>query len=171
MEKIEFKYRLDESTKELIELAQPLVSNLISTNVKYLIEPNMSENSGYLNERESNKLKELKQLKGQLFNSQEVVGLLNDSNLVPLWINTEIFRSTRKKTIIKLICSRRLKEEKDLNGDVDGFPPFHLLVSLPPWQKDGVRFNINWRHQILLQKWHFLIWNCKRRLRSCFKII
>lgn len=153
MEQIEFKYRLIESTKKLIEFTQTMVTNSISCNIKYLIEYNNYDTSEHLNEQELVKLKELNQLEEQLFNSDEVVALLNNSGLVPLYINIEIGHSSKKQSIVKLICSRRFRNEKELNIKVDEYPPFHPLVPLPPWLKEGGKFNINWRHQGLKRKW------------------
>ncbi len=167
MEKKEFKYRIDESTKKLIEFTQSSVTDSISENVEYLIEPNCRETSEHLNKQELNKLMELNRLEGKLFNSKEVNNLLLDSGQVPLWINTEVFRSTKKKTTVKLICSSRFRDEKDLNHNVDEFPPFHPLVHLPPWRKDNEKFNINWKHQTLKRKWFALTW--KRRYKKELK--
>lgn len=158
MEQIEFKHRLNESTKRLIELTQTLVTNSICKDVEYIIEPNTRDAGEHLNERELKKLKELNQLEGKLFNSDEVVAVLNSSGLVPPWINLEVDRSTPKQTIVKLICSRRLRNEKDLNNKVDQFPPFHPIVPLPPWRKEGEKFNVNWKHQRLKRKLYALIW-------------
>ena len=158
MEQKEFKYRLDESTKKLIEFTQSMVTNSISENVEFLIEPNSRETSEHLNEKEQNKLKELNSLEGKLFDSKEVNSLLFDSGQVPLWINTEVHRSTKNKTTVKLICSRRYRYDQDLNHKADEFPPFHPLVPLPPWRKDDEQFNINWRHQTLKRRWYALTW-------------
>lgn len=158
MEQKEFKYRLDESTRKLIGFTQSIVTNSISDNVEFLIEPNSRETSSHLVEQELNKLLELNRLEGKLLNSNEVSILLYDSGRVPLWINSEVFRSNKNKTTIKLICSRRFREEKDLNHKADEFPPFHPLVPLPPWRKDEEKFNINWRHQTLRRKWYALTW-------------
>ncbi|MFT5750988.1 MAG: hypothetical protein ACI828_001602 [Flavobacteriales bacterium] len=112
----------------------------------------------HLNERELDKLKQLNQLEEHLFNSDEAVALLNDLGHVPLWIHLEVNRSTKEPTIIKLICSRRLRNDKDLNDLGDQFPPFHPVVPSPPWHKEGDKFNVNWKYQMLKIKWHALIW-------------
>jgi hypothetical protein len=167
MEQKEFKYRLDESTKKLIKFTQSMVTNSISENVKYLIEPNCRETSEHLNKQELNKLMELNRVERKQFNSQEVSDMLYEFGQVPLWINTEVFRSTKNMTTIKLICSRRFRNEKDLNYKADEFPPFHPLVSLPPWKKESEKFNVNWKHQALKRKWFALI--CKWRYKQDLK--
>ncbi len=152
MDQKELNYRLIECTKGLIEFTQTMVTNSLSGKVEYLIE--RRETSLHLNEQELVKLKELNKLEGHLLNSDQVAELLNDSGLVPLWINTEIYRSTDSQTIVKLICSRRYRSERDLNSKVDAYPPFHPLVPLPPLQKEGEKFDVNWRYKKLKKKWY-----------------
>ncbi|WP_299102298.1 hypothetical protein [uncultured Winogradskyella sp.] len=168
MEQSEFKYRLTESTKELIEFTQTLVVNSISTNVEYLIEPNSREVSTHLNEQELDKLNEINLLEGKPQFHKQVVDSLYDFGRVPLWVNAEIHYSTKRKTIIKLTCSRRFRNENDLNKIVNKFPPFSIKIPLPPWYIKGERFNINWKHQKLKRKWHALIWRWKygKRLKT-----
>lgn len=125
MDQIEFKYRLDESTKKLVEFTQSMVTNSISENVEFLIEPNSREISEHLNDKELNKLTDLNKLEGEVFDSKEVINLLYDSGQVPLWINTEIYRSAKNITTVKLICSRRYRDEKDLNRKANEFQPLY----------------------------------------------
>ena len=161
MEKKEFEYRLIESTKELISFTQSLVTNSISKNVIYLVVPNDRNISDHLNKQELDKLEKLNQLEGQLFEANRVANLLTDSGRVPLWINLEINRATKKQTLVKLICSRRLRKEEDLNKKANKFPPFHPLVPLPPWHKKGEKFNINWQNQAWKMRWYRLTWKWK----------
>ncbi|MBC3845446.1 hypothetical protein H8K90_03555 [Winogradskyella echinorum] len=163
MEELEFKYRLIESSKKLIEFTETLVFNSISKNIEYLIELNSRMVSNHLNSSELEKLKEINILKDKPQSIEQVISVLYNSGLVPLWINSEVYRSTNHKTIIRLICSRRFRIEEDLNSLVNKFPPFHIVVPLPPWGKEGVKFNVNWRHQYLKRKWYALIWKLKNR--------
>ncbi len=141
----EFKYRLAEATKDLLLLTRPMVTNMISQSVQYLIESNSRLVGNHLSEREVEKLHELNELEGQLLSADRVVQILHDPGRVPLWINMEVERSTKDQTIVKLICSRRLRSEHDLNDKIDAYPPFHPLVPLPPWYKEGEKFDINWK--------------------------
>lgn len=161
MDQKEFKYRLDESTKKLIVFTRTMVSNSISENVEYLIEPNCRESSDHLNESELNKLKELNKLEGKLFSNDEVNNLLFDSGRVPLWINSEVHKSRSKKTIIKLICSRRFREDAELFHNADEFPPFHPLVPFPPGYREGDIFNLNRRD--LMRKWAAFKWKWRKK--------
>lgn len=146
-EKSEFEYRLKESTKDLIDITQSMVINPLSNNVEFLIEPNQRELSDHLTSEEKKKLLELNNLEEKLLNFKRVVDLLHLSSKVPLWINTEIYRSEKNRTIIKLICSRRFREDWELNYKADKLPPFHILVPIPPNRIEGEKFDINWRHK------------------------
>ncbi|MBO6880861.1 hypothetical protein [Winogradskyella sp.] len=165
MDKTEFEYRLIESTRELIEFTQTMVTNSISKNVEYLIEPSSRLASNHLNERELFKLEQINLSKGKPQSIQQTIDLLYDFGLTPLWINAEISHSFKKRTLINLTCSRRFRKEEQLNKKVDKFPPFHIGVSLPPWHKKGEKFNINWKRHRLKLKLYSLIWKYKYRKR------
>lgn len=166
MELIEFKHRLIESTKELIEFTKSIVKNPISNNVKYLIEPNNREISQHLNEVEINKLNKLNDIQNKLIDFENVSDFLFYKGQTPIWINMEVFYSSNKKTIVKLIISRRFRNEIELNNKTDNFPPFHLTVPIPPWRIENKKFNINWQHQILRKKWHALTWKWRFKKRK-----
>ncbi|MFZ6051533.1 hypothetical protein [Halocola ammonii] len=163
MKEEELRNRLVKSTEKLILLSQDLVSNSLSGNTKFLIEPNDRTESEHLNEKEIQKLHEFNQLEGQLFDFDETSELLVDEGIVPLWVNSEIVHSTKERTVVKLICSRRLREEGELNNLVSEFPPFQPLFSLPPWFQVGKKFDINWRHQKFKRLWYSLTWKLRHK--------
>ena len=166
MTKDEFHERLIRATDLLIDFTATQVKNKISKNVYYRIVSNFPEKSDHLTAFELDKLEQLIALEKNLFTAQEVVDLLFENALVPLWINTEVYRSKRRKTIVILICSRRFREEKDLFHKADAYPPFHLLVPLPPWRKEGRKYDINWQHQKWKRnyyKWKYIIENNSKR--------
>lgn len=163
MDKQEFQHRLEESTKKLIEFTESLVYNSISDKIEFLIEPNSREISNHLDITEQQSLQKLNQLKDKLFDQTEVINHLYNSGKVPLWINTEVYLSKKHKTTIKLICSRRLRDDNDLNHKADAFPPFHITVPLPPWRKQDEKFNINWKRQKLKKLWYTITWKWKYR--------
>lgn len=146
-EKLEFELRLKESVKNLIEFTQSMVSNLLSKNIEFIIEPNQRKLSDHLTSDEQKKLIELNKLKGKRLSFNNVIELLHLSGKVPLWINTEVYHSEKDKTIVRLICSRRFRADEDLNYQADKFPPFHILVPTPPNRVDNVKFDVNWREQ------------------------
>jgi hypothetical protein len=163
MEKIEFKFRLAESTRALIDFTQSLVTNSISDNIEYMIEPKWEKSKKNLNKQEWAKLKELNRLGRRALAFEETVDVLNNSGRIPIWINSEVYLSSRTKTIILLTCSRRYRANNDLDLDEDEFPPFHPVVKLPPWREEGMRFNVNWQHQLLKREWFALTWKWRHK--------
>lgn len=149
----EFQARLSAATKLLLDFTQTLVRNKLSRNVRYIIRPNQPTASDHLTPFELDKLEELNGYENQLLDRDEVIELLFESGKVPLWINTEVYRSSMRKTVVILICSRRFREDEDLFHKIDQFPPFHILVPTPTWQKEGEKFDINWQHQKVRNKW------------------
>ncbi len=154
MESQDFQYRLERSTQKLIELAQGQVTNRLAAHVEYLVHPNRTEDSPHLNDTERAQLAKLLAVAGTALSAEQVTALLLVSGHAPLWINSEIQRSTTKRTVVSLQVSRRLRTEEHMNSVVDELLPFHPLVALPPWRKEGVRFNINWPHQLFKRRWY-----------------
>lgn len=97
MNKEEFQYRLIESTKRLIDFTSNSVKNSISNNVEYLIEPNSRLISDHLNNDELKRLREINTLEGKHQPLTRTVDLLYDSGLVPLWIDMEVYKSSKKE--------------------------------------------------------------------------
>lgn len=168
MNKEEFQYRLIESTKRLIDFTSNSVKNSISNNVEYLIEPSSRLISDHLNNDELKRLREINTLEGKHQPLTRTVDLLYDSGLVPLWIDMEVYKSSKKITIVRLLCSRRFRNDSDLNYKVSEYPPFSIKIPLPPWAEKDVKFNINWRHNKIKRYWHKLTWKWqyKRRMKS-----
>lgn len=168
MEISEFEYRLVESSMELIEATQKLVTNSLSVRLRFLIEPNDRQESSHLDEMEKEQLKRLNNLEGQLLTAEEASNAMMVDGKVPLWINVAVHRSRRGETIVGLQCSRRLRDESEMNAGVDKYPPFHPLIPLPPWHKETEQFNVNWKHQKLKRKWYAISanWKIDRQRRS-----
>lgn len=154
----EFRNNLTNATNALYKLASSLTKNRLSNNYVFKLTANSTEESHHLNEFELTKLKEINCLNNRLFDLNETSSILSSNGLVPLWINMEITNSTKSKTVITLFCSRRYRHKKDLNFKVDQFAPLHPLVSLPPWQKESVKFNINWESQKWKRKLYAKYW-------------
>jgi hypothetical protein len=110
---------------------------------------------------ELKKLDEINNVAGKLLSFNEVISFLHFKDSVPLWINTEVYLSKNHKTIIKLFCSRRFRKEEELNHKVDKYPPFHIIVSIPPYAKEGKKFDINWHQKTFKLKFHSKIWDLK----------
>ena len=163
MQKSIFRKQLNNATDELFSFTSKMVINKLSRNIVYIIEPNCREQSHHLSDKENEKLIELNQLENQLLDYDTVINYLHIDDSVPLWINTQVYKSSKKRTIIKLICSRRFRKESELNMKADKFPPFHILVPVPPYYKQGKMFNINWHQKTFRLKLHSKILDWKNR--------
>jgi len=162
MERGELKHRLEVSTVKLIEFTQQFVTNALARNTEFIVVPNRMEVSDHLNEIELHQLETLIKAQGKGFTLEEVSSLIHVSDLAPLWVNIEVHRASKTVNTVKLICSRRLRDINAENCSNDALSPFHPKVPLPPWHKEGVKFNVNWKHQILKRKWYALTWNWRR---------
>jgi hypothetical protein len=166
MESIDLHNRLERSTQKLIEFAQGQVTNALASRVEYVVYPNRAEDSPHLNDTERAQLAKLLTVAGTTLSAEQVTALLLVSGHAPVWINSQIHRSTKDRTLVSLQISRRLRTEEHMNAVVDEWPPFHPVVALPPWHKEGVKFNVNWQHHMWKRRWHALVWRWRNGRRS-----
>lgn len=152
MDKVKFKYHLDEATKRLIEFTETLCYNNLKDNYRYFITPNLptvTKDDEHLNEKEMSVLKTWNKYKGQLLRASQVVDLFHHDNKVPLWIDMTIYEARQDLTVIDLFSSCLLREENELMHQ--GLPPFHLQVAIPPdilkVEIDG-KFDVNWQKKL-----------------------
>lgn len=147
MEKEIFAEQLRKAANTTIEFAKTLCWNTFSENCVYIIEPSDREYSDHLNNNELDVLKLWNKNKNTQLSFESTVNLLWHDNQVPLWINIGIYRSLSNKTIIELLCSRRLREEQELMHQNE-IPPFHILISTPfgPWDEKAQKFDVNWKY-------------------------
>ncbi len=153
MGKEEFEYHLIEASKFLKEFTSSMVKNSISNNFLYKI-AFTSEDNSYLNNDEKQKFKFIQKYKGVYLSQGEVVVLLSMNDLVPMYINMSIIKSTKRKTYVELLCSKRYVEKEELNFKADEFPPFHPLVPTPIFYEGKEKFDINFKYHFL-QKMFF----------------
>jgi hypothetical protein len=146
-----FRKQLDNSLILLLDITRQHCYNDISDNFKFIIQPSGTDIHDGLNDYEKKNLTILNQLGSRLLTSEQVIDLLCHDNKVSLWINTTIYESKRDLTVIHLFCSRRLRHDNELFHRAVKYPPFNILVPLPP---DSLRkeingkFDINWKKQL-----------------------
>lgn len=151
MDALNFKSHLDNSIQLLLELTQEYCYNDLSENFSFLIEPSGRDFHNGLTTFEKEHLITLNRFANRLLTSDEVLGLLYCDNKVPLWINMTIYESRKNKTVIHLFCSRRLRHDNELFYKAVKYPPFNVLVPLPPdpLRKDiDGKFDINWKKKL-----------------------
>lgn len=146
-----FRNHFDNALKLLLDITREHCYNDISDDFKFIIQPSGTDFHNGLNEYEKKNLTVLNRHKDKLLTAEQVITLLYHDDKVPLWINTTVYESKNDLTVIHLFCSRRLRHNNELFHRAVKYPPFNILVPLPP---DSLRkeingkFDINWKKQL-----------------------
>jgi hypothetical protein len=151
MDASKFKEHLDDSLKLLLDISQQHCYNDISENFSFIIEPSGRDFHDGLNNFEKDNLVVLNKYADKLLTDDQVVSLLCHDGKVPLWINMTIYESKNNLTVIHLFCSRRLRHDNELFYAAVKYPPFNVMVPLPPeplWKDINGKFDINWKKQL-----------------------
>ena len=167
METSKFKQHLDNSLKLLLDVTSQHCYNYVSENIRFIIQPNGTEFHEGLNGVEKKNLIILNRHADKLLTFEQVVDLLCHDNKVPLWINTTVYECKKDLTVIHLLCSRRLRRDSELFYQAVKYPPFNVLVPLPPdlLRKDiNGKFDINWKKQLDDKQKQKSIWTRIKRL-------
>jgi len=146
-----FRQHLDNSLKLLLDITRQHCYNDISEDFKFIIQPSGTDFHDGLNDYEKKNLTILNQFGNRLLTAEQVIDLLYHDNKVPLWINATIYESKKDLTVIHLFCSRRLRHDNDLFHQAVKYPPFNVLVPLPPdplRKEINGKFDINWKKQL-----------------------
>jgi hypothetical protein len=154
MENSVFNSHLLAATKATLDFTRTLCWNKLSDNVEFIIQPdNLDENVPYLSGFEMLHFRQRKAEVNTGFSLDEVADRLWVKGHVPVWINISVQKAKCHKTIIELLIDRRLRQDDDeIYHKQEGYPPFHVLVSIPPYRTNqqgqiiSKKFNINWKH-------------------------
>ena len=151
MDSLKFRLHFNNSLKLLVDLTRQYCYNDISETFKFVIQPSGTDFHDGLNDFEKKNLTTINRLVDKFLTVDEVVDLLCHDNKVSLWINATVYESKPDLTIIQLLCSRRLRHDNELFYKAVKYPPFNVLVPIPP---DSLRqdikgkFDINWQKQL-----------------------
>jgi len=142
-----FRQRLKSASESAVKLAREFTFNEIYENFVYKIVPNCLDSSSYLTEYEIENLECRRKELNIFFSAEEVLDKLIIENKVPVWINCSVIRSTRKKTTIELLTSRRFRDDSELYHKSENYSPFHSLIQFPPYFQfdSSEKFDVNWR--------------------------
>ncbi len=163
MTKENFAAYLHAATQAAIAFTRPQCWNNLPTEVEFTITPdNFDENAPFLNELEMRHFEVRKKELNRCFCAKEVVEKLWIDGQVPVWINISVHKAGSQKTTVELLIDRRLRRNStDIYHQQEGYPPFHVVVSIPSYSLDkqghfnGTKFNVNW------QRWPWRIkWEC-----------
>jgi hypothetical protein len=146
-----FKLHLDNSIKLLLDITSQNCHNNLATIYKFTIQPSGKDFHAGLNDFEKKNLAVLNRYSEKFLTIDQTVDLLCHDGKVPLWINMTVYESKPTLTVISLLCSRRLRDDADLYYNAVQFPPFNILVPVPPdsQRKDiSGKFDVNWQKQL-----------------------
>ena len=160
MEKKLFAAHLHAAVHHTLAFTRTQCWNTLAGEVDFLIQPdNPDEHAPYLNKLEKRRFKARKQEVGTRFSVAEVVERLWVAGQVPVWINISVYQARRRTTTIELLHDRRLAfSPADIYHQREGYPPFHVQVSVPSYHYDQnfqpktSKFNVNW------QRWPWRLW-------------
>lgn len=151
MDTSKFIRHFDNSLKLLLDITRRHCYNDISETFKFLIQPSGTDFHDGLNELDRKNLTVLKRHIDKLLSFDQTIALLYHDNKVPLWINMEVYEAKTDMTIIRLLCSRRLRHDSELYYNSVAYPPFNIHVPIPPdtLRKDiNGKFDINWKKHL-----------------------
>jgi hypothetical protein len=143
MTRDEFILHLRESSLIALKFAEHFVKDKLTTDFKYNVILNASNDDLNFNQfdfyQEDNGIIKLKLI------DIEVIDLLYRKNKVPVWININVLKSSRKSTTFNLLCAGRFtdnKEEFYYNNKI-GSTPFGIKSpELPIDYSEGKKFSL-----------------------------
>jgi hypothetical protein len=143
MTRDEFILHLRESSLIALKFAEHFVKDKLTTDFKYNVILNASNDDLNLNQfdfyQEDNGIIKLNLI------DIEVIHLLYRKNKVPVWININVLKSSRKSTTFNLLCAGRYtdnKEEFYYNNKI-GSTPFGIKSpELPIDYSEGKKFSL-----------------------------
>ncbi len=142
MTKAEFLLLLKGSSLIAIKFAERYVKNKLTTNFKYNVILNASQDDTELSQFETYLedngiiILDLK--------DREVADLLCRNNKVPVWIDINVLKSSKKTTTFNLLCSGRYSDKVDeYYYNKQGSGPFGIKSpKLPIHYKEGNKFKL-----------------------------
>jgi hypothetical protein len=142
MTKSEFLFHLKGSSLIALKFAENYVKNKLTTDFKYNVILNASNDDLKLTQfdiyKEDDGIIKLD------LTDNEVVELLYRKNKVPVWININVLKSSRKSTTFNLLCAGRYSDDKkEFYYNDNGSGPFGIKSpKLPIDYKEGKKFKL-----------------------------
>lgn len=162
MTKQEFSFRLRDASLVALKFAERYVKDKLTTDFKYNIiftsansSVNISQFDIYPEEEGTIKLN---------LTDYEVVDLLYRKNKIPIWIDINVLKSSRKSTTFNLLCAGRYSENEDeLYYNDTRSAPFGIKgPTFPFGYKEGERFKLQQKNSF--RKLYFKLYCIIRRL-------
>lgn len=142
MTREEFLYHLKAVSLIALKFAESYVKDKLTTDFKYNVvlnalgdEENLAQFDIYPEDTGKMKLD---------LTDEEVVDLLYRRNKVPVWININVLKSSKKSTTFNLLSSGRYSDNKEeFYYNENGMGPFGIKSpKLPFGYKEGEKFNL-----------------------------
>jgi hypothetical protein len=154
------KSELEAAVSSLFSLAEELTWNRLSHNCKFIL-TEIKDNAE--NCHEQRRLRKLENDKKISLTLEEILPALQAlyDNLYD--INLQIYRSRKTETVIEIRYYPKSSLDEEFRQKIMDKPPMlHCKISMPPWlMKRNKQFDINWEHNIGLNKWRFFLLKLK----------
>jgi len=144
--------------------------NELSDNYKFILEPSEWTKSIHLTETENGYMKTWNKNKNKQLSFDQVVDLFYQENKTPKWIDSSVYYSTPKQTIVHLYFSREFRDESETYYMEMGTGPFKAVVGIPPDNRKIMieeKYDVNWNKKWDDEKNENFI---KTKLKQIFKL-
>ncbi|QIL74674.1 hypothetical protein [Hymenobacter sp. HDW8] len=147
MTKEDFAYHLELATKSALVFTRTVCWNRLADTVDFVIRPDtMTEDAYYLSPLELARFQKRKLEIGRRLSASEVVERLWVEQHVPVYIDLSVYLARARKTTLELCIDRRLRQRAgDIYHQQEGYPPFHVVVPVPPYVLGQGSFHSNWQ--------------------------
>lgn len=164
MTKEEFLFRLKNASLVSLKFAERYVKDKLTTDFKYNVIFTPSDDNEDLLKFDI--YAEDEGLVKMNLTDSEVIDLLYRKNKIPVWIDINVLKSSRKSTTFNLLCAGRYSDrEEDYYYNDNGSTPFGIKSpTFPIGYKEGEKFSL--KRSSYLRKLHLLYFKIKR---LCFK--
>jgi hypothetical protein len=161
MTKEDFAHHLALATTSALAFTRTVCWNRLADTVDFVIRPDMvTGDASYLSSLEGARFQARKQELGRRLTAPEVVDRLWVGQHVPVYIDLSVYRASATKTTLELCINRRLRQRAaELSHQAEGYPPFHVVVPIPPYAVGQGLFHSNWQRWpwriklVIWQRW------------------
>lgn len=151
----------------LDDLTRQMCVNDLSTNYKFILEPNNRATSEHLTKEENDYLKTWNRLENKQITFDQVVDLFFKDGKTPKWADCSVYYSTTDLTVIKVFFSRQFRDEKEIYYLERGTGPFKAVVETPHYYtENGAKFDVNWKKNLDDKKQKGLWTKVKRLIKN-----
>lgn len=147
MTKEDFAHHLASAATSALAFTRTLCWNRLADTVDFVIRPDtLTGDAPYLSPLEWARFQTRKQEMGRRFTAPEVIDRLWVEQQVPVYIDLSVYWTSATKTTLELCIDRRLRQQgAEIYHQEEGYPPFHVVVPVPPYAVERGSFHSNWQ--------------------------